>query len=102
ATYIKRHILEPLDLTHTSLPADAAFPSPHAQGYSKASPACVLAGRQCNPLVNSTAWNASWGWAAGAMVSTLGDLHRWARDVATGRLLSRATQRQRLRFLATR
>ena len=35
------------------------------------------------------------------MVSTLGDLHRWARDVATGRLLSRATQRQRLRFLAT-
>ena len=38
-------------------------------------------------------------WAAGAMVSTLGDLHRWAGDVATGALLTRATQRQRLRFI---
>ena len=37
----------------------------------------------------------------GAMVSTLGDLRRWARAVATGQLLLRATQKQRLRFLAT-
>jgi D-alanyl-D-alanine carboxypeptidase len=35
------------------------------------------------------------------MISTLGDLHRWARDVATGRLLTPASQRQRLRFNAT-
>ena len=35
------------------------------------------------------------------MVSTLGDLRRWARAVATGKLLSRATQKQRLRFIAT-
>jgi D-alanyl-D-alanine carboxypeptidase len=33
------------------------------------------------------------------MVSTVGDLHRWARDVATGKLLTPATQRQRLRFI---
>lgn len=101
AVYIKTHILEPLRLTHTSLPAGAAFPSPHAQGYTKRSPECVLADRKCNRLVNATSWNASWGWAAGAMVSTLGDLRVWARDVATGKLLSRATQKQRLRFLAT-
>ena len=35
------------------------------------------------------------------MISTLGDLHRWARDVATGKLLTRASQRQRLRFHPT-
>ena len=33
------------------------------------------------------------------MISTLSDLHRWARIVATGKLLSRATQRQRLQFI---
>jgi CubicO group peptidase (beta-lactamase class C family) len=86
AVYIKRHILEPLRLTHTSLPAGAAFPSPHAQGYTDRLPACVLGGGKCNRLVNATGWNSSWGWAAGAMVSTLGDLRRWARAVATGKL----------------
>jgi D-alanyl-D-alanine carboxypeptidase len=35
------------------------------------------------------------------VVSTLGDLRRWARDVATGRLRTRGTQKQRLRFIAT-
>ena len=78
AVYIKRHILEPVRLTHTSLPAGAAFPSPHAQGYTNRSPECVLGNRKCNRLVNATSWNSSWGWAAGAMVSTLGDLRRWA------------------------
>jgi D-alanyl-D-alanine carboxypeptidase len=101
AAYIKRHIFEPLRLTHTSLPAGAAFPSPHAQGYTNWSAECVLADRQCDRVVDSANWNYSWGWAAGAMVSTLGDLHRWARAVATGKLLSRATQKQRLRFHAT-
>ena len=101
AVYIKRHILGPLRLKHTSLPTGAAFPSPHAQGYTNRSPECVLADRQCNRLVNTASWNSSWGWAAGAMVSTLGDLRRWARVVATGKLLSRATQKQRLRFIAT-
>lgn len=98
--YIKRHILEPLRLTHTSFPAGAAFPSPHPQGYTTFTPECVMAG-QCTRIVTSTNWNMSVGWAAGAMVSTLGDLHRWARAVATGELLSRATQKQRLRFIPT-
>jgi D-alanyl-D-alanine carboxypeptidase len=61
----------------------------------------MLADRKCNRLVDTASWNSSWAWAAGAMVSTLGDLHRWARAVATGKLLSRATQKQRLRFHAT-
>ena len=91
ARYITQHVLKPEHLTQTILPSGAEFPSPHAQGYTKQG----LAGKQAN----ATNWNPSWAWAAGAIISTLGDLHRWARDVATGNLLTRATQQQRLRFI---
>jgi D-alanyl-D-alanine carboxypeptidase len=100
ATYIKRHILTPLHLTHTSFPTSAEFPSPHAQGYTYLTPEC-LESHACQTIVNATSWNSSWGWAAGAMVSTLRDLRRWAWAVATGALLSRATQEQRLQFINT-
>jgi len=97
--YLRRHILDPLHLGHTSFPLGAAFPSPHAQGYTNFTPDCIESGDpDACATVNSTSWNFSWAWAAGGMVSTLGDLHRWARMVATGKLLSRATQRQRIRF----
>jgi D-alanyl-D-alanine carboxypeptidase len=49
-------------------------------------------------VVDSTDWNPSWGWAAGQMVSRVDDLHIWARDVAIGKLLSPATQREREKF----
>jgi D-alanyl-D-alanine carboxypeptidase len=62
---------------------------------------CLLSGgSDCRTVITATRWNASFGWAAGAMISTLEDLHRWARDVATGKLLTPATQKQRLRFIA--
>lgn len=102
AVYIKRHILRPLHLTHTSFPTGTAFPSPHAQGYTNNTVKClVTGGPACRRIVNATNWSPSWGWAAAAMTSTLGDLHRWAVDVATGKLLTRVSQRQRLRFYAT-
>ncbi len=91
ARYITQHVLKPEHLAHTLFPSGAEFPAPHAQGYTKQ----TLAGKQAD----ATNWNPSWAWAAGAMISTLGDLHRWARDVATGNLLTRATQQQRLRFI---
>jgi D-alanyl-D-alanine carboxypeptidase len=99
ATYIEQHILKPEHLTHTSLPTGAAFPSPHAQGYTNWTVECLLS-HACGTTLNATSWNPSWSWAAGAMISTLGDLHHWARDVATGALLTPATQRQRVRFIA--
>ena len=92
-TFIRRDILRPQHLAHTIFPAGARIPAPHAQGYTKQ----TLDGK----LANATRWNPSWGWAAGAMISDLADLHAWARDVATGTLLSPATQRQRERFLPT-
>ena len=32
--YISEHILAPLKMTHTSFATTAAFPDPHAQGYT--------------------------------------------------------------------
>ncbi|GAA0922354.1 serine hydrolase domain-containing protein [Streptomyces thermoalcalitolerans] len=94
ADCIRTRILEPAGLRHTLFPAGAEFPEPHAQGYTD---------QTANGKVQDAAgWNPSWGWAAGAMISTLDDLRTWARTVATGvlpdgsRLLSPALQRQRL------
>ena len=102
AAYSKRHILGPEHLTHTSFPTGAALPKPHPQGYTNNTVTCLVSGgRACRRIVNATTWSPSWGWAAAAMISTLGDLRRWARDVATGKLLTAASQRQRLRFHAT-
>jgi D-alanyl-D-alanine carboxypeptidase len=89
-TYLNQHIFGPEHLTHTISPTGAAFPSPHAQGYTPTPEGTT---------VNATDWNPSWGGAAGAMISTLDDLHTWVPDVATGKLLTPATQRQRLQFL---
>src|SRR5918911_4571844 len=84
---LRTGILQPLGLTHTIFPTTMAMPSPHVHGYSVAG----------GPLteVNTTA-NMSWGWTAGAVISTLADLHTWVQGLATGRLLSPALQKQRL------
>jgi D-alanyl-D-alanine carboxypeptidase len=92
--YIGRHILDPAGMKNTLFPTGNEFPEPHAQGYTD---------QTADGKVADTAdWNPSWGWAAGAMISTLDDLRIWARTVATGqlpdgkRMISSATQKQRL------
>jgi D-alanyl-D-alanine carboxypeptidase len=71
------------------VPLDAALPSPHAWGYTKTPD---------GKTVDATDWDPSWGFGAGSMISTLDDLRVWARDLATGALLSPATQREREQF----
>ena len=88
--YIHEYILAPEALTQTSFPVGAEFPSPHSHGYWRTS---------AGEIVDTTDWNISWGGAAGQMVSTLGDLRVWARDLATGTLLTPAIQREREQFL---
>ncbi|MFD4552491.1 serine hydrolase domain-containing protein [Streptomyces sp. NPDC058466] len=92
--FIKKNVLTPAGMRHTVFPTDAAFPTPHAQGYTD---------QTADGKVADTAdWNPSWGWAAGAMISDLNDLRTWAPTVATGvlpdgtTLISPATQKQRL------
>lgn len=89
--YIERHVLAPLKMKHTLFPVGAEFPKPHADGYT--------AQTATHAVANSTGWNPSWAWAAGAMISNLHDLRIWAKAVATGTLLAPAIQRQRERFI---
>ncbi|MBL1082615.1 beta-lactamase family protein [Streptomyces actinomycinicus] len=97
--YIEQHVLDPAGMKDTLLPQGSAFPVPHAQGYTD---------QTADGKTAATAgWNPSWGWAAGAMISTLDDLHTWAPTVATGRfpdgsrMVSPALQKERLITPAT-
>jgi D-alanyl-D-alanine carboxypeptidase len=90
--YIRDHILTPLGMSHTSFPTTNAFPEPHAQGYTVQ----TLDGKEAV----ATDWDPSWGWAAGAMISTLEDMRTWAPALATGELLTPQMQEQRLQTVA--
>ncbi|MET7696383.1 serine hydrolase domain-containing protein [Streptomyces sp. NPDC005485] len=93
ADFIHHRVLRPAHLGHTLFPSGPEFPEPHARGYTNQ----TLSGE----VEDSTDWNPSWAWSAGAMISNLHDLRRWAKTVATGTLLSPETQRQRLKMLPT-
>jgi D-alanyl-D-alanine carboxypeptidase len=88
--YIRDHLTQPLNMQHTVFPVGTEFPSPHSEGYTK---------RTDGQIVDAADFNASWGWAAGNMISTLDDMRIWAPSVATGTLLSAPTQAERLKFL---
>jgi D-alanyl-D-alanine carboxypeptidase len=91
--YIRDHITTPLGMNHTTFPTTNAFPDPHAQGYTTQD--------ADNSETTATDWNPSWGWSAGAMISTLEDMKIWAPALATGKLLTPEMQAQRLQTVAT-
>ena len=92
-SYINDHIVAPLGMSHTSFPTTNAFPEPHSEGYTVQ----TADGKEAA----ATDWNPSWGWAAGAMISTLDDMHTWAPALATGKLLSPQMQAQRLQTVGS-
>jgi D-alanyl-D-alanine carboxypeptidase len=92
-SYIEDHILAPLGMSHTSFPTTNAFPDPHAQGYTVQ----TADGKE----TVATDWNPTWGWAAGAMISTLDDMRIWAGALATGKLLTPQMQAQRLQTVGS-
>jgi D-alanyl-D-alanine carboxypeptidase len=64
-----------------------AMPTPYAHGYLF----------QENGLSDQTdAMNPSWAWAAGAMISTVGDLLIWVKALEDGNFLNPETQRERM------
>jgi D-alanyl-D-alanine carboxypeptidase len=86
ARELRRRLVEPLGLRHTYLPGDAGeLPGPMSRGYSlPVGPGGeVLDG----PLLDFTVQSPSWAWAAGALVSDLGDLAGFFRALLGGRLL---------------
>ena len=93
ADFLRKRVIDPSGLGHTLFPFGAEFPKPHAHGYTNQTPT--------GQITDATDWNTSWAWAAGAMISDLRDLKHWARDVATGTLLTPETQAERTTFLPT-
>jgi D-alanyl-D-alanine carboxypeptidase len=88
---ITRDVIDRAGLRHTSFPTTAAMPTPFSHGY--------FAGvNGAGPLRDYTGVNPKVAWTAGAMISTLGDLQRWGKVLATGTLLSRKLQALRLQF----
>ena len=110
----QERLFEPLGMTGTLLPerSSAAIPDPHSQGYMYQTnvedlSTTVLEGEEAEQADASagtpndvTDANPSWGWAAGAGISTLQDLRVWVEALATGELLSPEIQRERLTYVS--
>jgi D-alanyl-D-alanine carboxypeptidase len=79
---IEGRVLRPLGLTHTVLPSNTTrLPSPFLHGYAP---------RPGEPPLDVSAFNSSWGSSSGGIVSTTGDLDRFASALLGGRLLAPA------------
>ncbi len=104
-------IFNPLELDRTLLPARTSntLPEEHAQGYLFGTvaefmnddgvlPPDQAAEADAGTLLPNdvTEMNPSWGWAAGAGISTTDDLARYVKALVTGDLLNDEMQQQRL------
>ena len=86
--YIERKVVRPLGLRETSFPTVTTLPRPFSHGYDDT----------LGTLRDVTVQSVSVPWTAGAMVSTVPDMTRYARLLARGALLSPETQAERLAF----
>ncbi|MGP3911764.1 serine hydrolase domain-containing protein [Nonomuraea sp. 10N515B] len=88
---ISKRITRPLELTGTYLPrgADTKIRGPHSRHYSKLHLPDPNA-----KIYDLTELNPSPFWAAGGMISTVGDLNRFFGALLSGRLLPPKVQRE--------
>jgi len=89
---LQSRILNRLGMTNTSFATDATLPATTTSGY------CDW-GSTTNYQVQNL--NASIAWTAGAMVSTIHDVTRWATALASGELISPAMFQQQLTTVPT-
>lgn len=78
--YIVSNIINPLGLSHTSVPADTTIPSPAMQGQWN----------DGSTIVNTTSQNASAWYGPGALVSDVADVNAFYQGLLDGRLLPAA------------
>jgi D-alanyl-D-alanine carboxypeptidase len=85
---LEQRIFQPLGLDHTELPTTQRAPGgPHARGYAPPDEDWEVSDDPAR-LVDVTEMDTSWGWAAGAMVSTTADLARFYQALLGGQLLT--------------
>ena len=88
---VYRRIVVPLGLWHTRFPlTDPDIHGPHAHGYLIDSPPEW----GLPAILDTTRFDPSWAWTAGAIVSTLDDVADFHRALFTGRLLDPDQQRE--------
>ena len=79
--FLQAHFFVPLEMTSTGVHRKGT-PLPHeAMGHSYIS----------NRFRKALDWDMSWAGGAGALYSTVGDLHRWNEGVFQGEVLQKAT-----------
>ncbi len=103
AEEIRHRVIERLGLRDTSFPAGAMIPAPYAHGYMYGTTEGLFTYPKppAAPLRDVTGLDPSYAWAAGQMISTLGDLRRFAKAAAVGTLVSVRAQRERLTWVST-
>lgn len=115
ATIMQGRLFAPLGLMNTLLPdiASNAIPDPYSRGHMYGDnvltmdpphtlPDDMQAAARAGTLApgDQTGLNPSWGWAAGAGISTANDLVTWVRALVNGELLNADLQAQRLASLS--
>jgi D-alanyl-D-alanine carboxypeptidase len=93
ASEIKELVLDQLNMSHTSYPASPELPKPFSSGY-------VRAGKPPKTLDYTRQSPTATG-ASGAMVSLLGDLHRWGVAYGHGTLITADLFRQQKQWVPT-
>jgi D-alanyl-D-alanine carboxypeptidase len=92
-TLIDEHLLVPLGMTRSRFAPDAVLAEPFARGYSEFCP-------QYAQPTDTTDWTNHESWAAGAMLSTIDDLHTWGSALGEGYGLTPEMQAARVEDLA--
>ncbi len=109
-TIFKDRLFGPLGLDDTLLPPkdSNAIPAPHPRGYMYTNNIITLATNAIPPDLifyankgtlkpnDQTDNNPSWGWAAGAGISTAPDLADWVEAMTNGKLLNPEMQKIRM------
>ncbi len=108
-TEIQGRILDRLGMAESSFATTSAvLPDPHPQGYCYGTNVETVESNALSPEKQAAARNGtlaprdvtnsnpSWAWAAGAGISTAGDLTRYVEALVGGELLSPALQKARL------
>jgi D-alanyl-D-alanine carboxypeptidase len=112
-TILEDRLFAPLGLKDTLLPprSSNAIPEPHPRGYmytdnvltlatNAIPPDLQIAARNGKLLPNDqTDVNPSWGWAAGAGISTARDLATWVEAMTQGKVLGPELQKIRMASL---
>ncbi|TYB46947.1 beta-lactamase family protein [Actinomadura chibensis] len=81
--YVTRHVIAKAGLKKTYFPSGPWIVGPHPRMY-------VSLYQHLKPPRDYSTFNMSWGWTAGALVSTTDDLNRFYRKLLTGGLIGKA------------